>query len=327
MPELKNVLFEEPGQRKLVARSFIKPESVKPEKRHHRRHRFVKQLRFSDFSPMEFMDDTAALPLDQMAQIIGDEYNSPRWETLRARAGKLPANVDFYLFRHESGVTKKDLGELVGVSQALISEYEVRRAVSDPTTAKRIADVFCREVEEVFPDADISLEVPMSSVGLVPEQIVHDKQQDSFDEVCEYHLRVDVDDVLRSLTHRERRVIQLRFGLDDDRERSLNETGEMFGVSGVRIRQIELKALRKLRHPSRSKKLADYFDVSGEAKNLLLGKLPWLVSARVREILADPNYQSADYEKEYPERVNLWIRERDYTDSVKKALADLRKLK
>ncbi|HEX9017011.1 MAG TPA: sigma-70 family RNA polymerase sigma factor, partial [Chloroflexota bacterium] len=69
-----------------------------------------------------------------------------------------------------------------------------------------------------------------------------------------------VDDVLRSLTHRERRVLQLRFGLDDGRQRTLEEVGKEFGVTRERIRQIEAKALRKLRHPSRSKKLKDYLD-------------------------------------------------------------------
>jgi RNA polymerase primary sigma factor len=66
--------------------------------------------------------------------------------------------------------------------------------------------------------------------------------------------------VLDSLTGRERRVLQLRFGLDDGRQRTLEEVGREFGVTRERIRQIEAKALRKLRHPSRSKKLRDYLE-------------------------------------------------------------------
>ena len=73
-------------------------------------------------------------------------------------------------------------------------------------------------------------------------------------------LREQVEDVLASLTNRERRVLQLRFGLDDGRSRTLEEVGNEFGVTRERIRQIEAKALRKLRHPSRSKKLRDYLE-------------------------------------------------------------------
>jgi RNA polymerase primary sigma factor len=73
-------------------------------------------------------------------------------------------------------------------------------------------------------------------------------------------LKEQVEDVLDSLTDRERKVLQLRFGLDDGRSRTLEEVGREFHVTRERIRQIEAKALRKLRHPSRSRKLKDYLD-------------------------------------------------------------------
>lgn len=73
-------------------------------------------------------------------------------------------------------------------------------------------------------------------------------------------LREQLDDVLDTLTPREKKVLQLRFGLNDGRARTLEEVGNVFGVTRERIRQIEAKALRKLRHPSRSKKLKDYLD-------------------------------------------------------------------
>jgi DNA-binding CsgD family transcriptional regulator len=73
-------------------------------------------------------------------------------------------------------------------------------------------------------------------------------------------LKAQVAAVLESLTGRERRVLQLRFGLEDGRARTLEEVGVEFGVTRERIRQIEAKALRKLRHPSRSRKLRDYLD-------------------------------------------------------------------
>jgi RNA polymerase primary sigma factor len=71
-------------------------------------------------------------------------------------------------------------------------------------------------------------------------------------------LREQVARVLDSLEGREERVIRLRFGLDDGRPRTLEEVGHEFGLTRERIRQIEAHALRKLRHPSRSRKLRDY---------------------------------------------------------------------
>jgi len=78
------------------------------------------------------------------------------------------------------------------------------------------------------------------------------------DEASQALLRDTVHNVLGSLSQRESRIIALRFGLDDGRQRTLEEVGREFGVTRERIRQIEAKALRKLRHPSRSKKLRDY---------------------------------------------------------------------
>ena len=73
-------------------------------------------------------------------------------------------------------------------------------------------------------------------------------------------LRETLGDVLDSLTPREEKVLRLRFGLEDGRSRTLEEVGKEFNVTRERIRQIEAKALRKLRHPSRSKKLKDFLD-------------------------------------------------------------------
>jgi RNA polymerase primary sigma factor len=73
-------------------------------------------------------------------------------------------------------------------------------------------------------------------------------------------LRTEVEDVLESLTPRERRVLQLRFGFIDGSQRTLEEVGTRFGVTREGIRQIEVKALRKLRHPSRRKRLVDFLE-------------------------------------------------------------------
>ena len=73
-------------------------------------------------------------------------------------------------------------------------------------------------------------------------------------------LKEQLVEVLSTLTDREQKVLRLRFGLDDGRARTLEEVGKEFNVTRERIRQIEAKALRKLRHPSRSRKLRDYLD-------------------------------------------------------------------
>jgi RNA polymerase primary sigma factor len=90
---------------------------------------------------------------------------------------------------------------------------------------------------------------------------VEDKQATAPSEAASLTmLRTEVENVLDSLTPRERRVLQLRFGLVDAREQTLEEVGKRFGVTRERIRQIEAKALRKLRHPSRSKRLTDFLE-------------------------------------------------------------------
>ena len=73
-------------------------------------------------------------------------------------------------------------------------------------------------------------------------------------------LKEQLEEVLSTLNEREQKVLKLRFGLEDGRTRTLEEVGKEFDVTRERIRQIEAKALRKLRHPSRSKKLKDYLE-------------------------------------------------------------------
>ena len=107
-----------------------------------------------------------------------------------------------------------------------------------------------------------------------PELFEDGEEEDSHlgDFIQDDHVQVPVDaatytllheqlmEVLDTLTEREQKVLRLRFGLDDGRPRTLEEVGRQFNVTRERIRQIEAKALRKLRHPSRSKKLKDYLD-------------------------------------------------------------------
>jgi RNA polymerase primary sigma factor len=80
------------------------------------------------------------------------------------------------------------------------------------------------------------------------------------DSAAKQLLKNEICKVLSTLTTREQRILQLRFGLEDGRSRSLEEVGLEFKVTRERVRQIEAKALRKLRHPSRSRKLRDYLE-------------------------------------------------------------------
>jgi RNA polymerase primary sigma factor len=108
----------------------------------------------------------------------------------------------------------------------------------------------------------ISLETP---IGEEEDSHLGDFIEDSkavapSDAASQCLLKEQITSVLGSLTKRERKVLQLRFGLGDGRSRTLEEVGREFGVTRERIRQIETKALRKLRHPARSKKLKDYME-------------------------------------------------------------------
>lgn len=85
-----------------------------------------------------------------------------------------------------------------------------------------------------------------------------DITQKLLETVRKSNLRRTIDEVLSTLTPREEKVLRLRFGLDDGRTRTLEEVGKKFNVDRERIRQTEAKALRKLRHPSRSKQLRDF---------------------------------------------------------------------
>lgn len=160
MPELKKVLFQEQG--KLIARPFVNPELAKSKKLFQKRHRLGAQFCYNDLSPVESLDETVAVPLDRMAQIIAAENNSPRLRVFRTKPDEIPSSIELFLFRYELGLTQIELGKLAGISGAQISEYELQKSVPDPTEARRIANVLCKEVEEVFPDKEVSLEVPMS---------------------------------------------------------------------------------------------------------------------------------------------------------------------
>ncbi len=140
---------------------------------------------------------------------------------------------------------------------------ELNREPTDEELAKKMGMSIdrVREVIKIAQDP-VSLETPIgeeddSHLG----DFVKDERSMSPEEYTIHELLKDeISDVLLTLTEREEQVLRLRFGLDDGSCKTLEEVGQMFGVTRERIRQIEAKALRKLRHPSRSRKLKDFLN-------------------------------------------------------------------
>ena len=140
---------------------------------------------------------------------------------------------------------------------------ELNRAPTDEELAKKmgISPEKVREIIKIAQDP-VSLETPIgeeedSHLGdFVPDESNMSPEDFTIHEM----LKEEISDVLLTLTEREEQVLRLRFGLDDGCCKTLEEVGQMFGVTRERIRQIEAKALRKLRHPSRSRKLKDFLN-------------------------------------------------------------------
>ncbi len=132
----------------------------------------------------------------------------------------------------------EEIGEEMGIPSEKVRE--ILRIAQEPVSlATPIGEEEDSHLGDFIPDEDAPAPAEVASFQLLREQL---------------------EEVLTSLTPREQKVLKLRFGLEDGRARTLEEVGKEFGVTRERIRQIEAKALRKLRHPTRSKKLKDYLD-------------------------------------------------------------------
>ena len=153
------------------------------------------------------------------------------------------------------------INKLIRVSRTLLQD------LGREPNAEEIAEAMVLPVERVreiikIAQEPISLETPIgeeedSHLG----DFIEDQDALAPAEAASFTmLKEQLEDVLETLTPRERKVLKLRFGLDDGRPRTLEEVGREFGVTRERIRQIEAKALRKLRHPSRSKRLKDFIE-------------------------------------------------------------------
>ena len=153
------------------------------------------------------------------------------------------------------------INRLIRISRRLLQDLGREPTSEEIAEQMEISAEKVREIIKVSQEP-VSLETP---IGEEDDSHLGDFIEDHTalapaDAASHQLLKEQVEYVLDSLTERERKVLQLRFGLDDGRSRTLEEVGKEFHVTRERIRQIEAKALRKLRHPSRSRKLKDYLD-------------------------------------------------------------------
>jgi RNA polymerase primary sigma factor len=152
------------------------------------------------------------------------------------------------------------INRLIKVSRQLLQELGREPSVEEIAEAMSLTPEKVREVMKISQEP-ISLETPIgeeedSHLG----DFIEDQEAVAPAEAASVMLlKEKMQDVLQNLTERERKVLVLRFGLEDGHQRTLEEVGQEFGVTRERIRQIEAKALRKLRHPSRGKALKDYW--------------------------------------------------------------------
>ena len=153
------------------------------------------------------------------------------------------------------------INKLIRVSRQLLQELNREPTPEEIAKEMNMPVERVREILKISQEP-VSLETPIgeeedSHLG----DFIKDENVPVPDKAAAYTLlREDLDEVLKTLTEREQKVLCLRFGLEDGRARTLEEVGKEFNVTRERIRQIEAKTLRKLRHPSRSRKLRDYFD-------------------------------------------------------------------
>jgi RNA polymerase primary sigma factor len=153
------------------------------------------------------------------------------------------------------------INKLKRVQRELEQKYE-----REPTAKEigRVLKIEPAKVEEILKISQepSSLQAKVGTEGDTElAEFIHDEDAETPEDMASYELlKGHIEGVLDTLSERERKVLELRFGLKDHKPRTLEEVGKVFGVTRERIRQIEAKALRKLRHPSRSRKLRDYLN-------------------------------------------------------------------
>jgi len=190
----------------------------------------------------------------------------------------IPYNLRLLETRKRKGFTQRQLGELTGFSIPMMSHIETLRIIPNREAQEEIASALDVDPDWLFPQALLDAVrdglfgtrvVTLEAEGLLKLGSSREvklllppgsDEDDLLALASKSEMSKPIREVLLTLNARERNVLEMRFGLDDGRSKTLEEVGRAWGVTKERIRQIEAKALRLLRHPSRSRRLKDLLE-------------------------------------------------------------------
>ena len=187
----------------------------------------------------------------------------------------LTSNTRLVAVRKAKGLTQAEAARGIDMAVSRYEAIERLQRLPDDEDMAKIAGYFGEPVSNLFPDALLAameagvfdrryIELTAPEIISLTEaqhlRLTYDGEGRMIDEISRKELRERIDEVLETLEPRFREVLRLRFGLDDGVSKTLEDVGSYFNVTKERIRQIEAKALRLLRHPRRSRRLKDYLD-------------------------------------------------------------------
>lgn len=214
------------------------------------------------------------MPVKEYLEVEQPLDEGEKFESL-ARLRLITHNARLVDTRKALGMTGEDMAAAVGLARHRLRDIENLRAIPTEEEIVKIACALEKPTDYLFPEelmsairlgvfsrrkVELSAPEVISLTEVQVRRLTYDGETALIEEVSQTLLTEGINEALDTLTPRERRVLELRFGLEDGQKRTLEEVGKEFNVFRERIRQIESKALRKLRHPSRSRKLIDLLD-------------------------------------------------------------------